>query len=132
MCCAAVPVAAGIALFPRQIMSAFGAEFSDGAMLLVILSLGQLVNVISGSVNALLSMCGFESDLRNILLTSGGFAILLSVVLTRTYGVQGTAIATAVALVVQNIYAVWIVKKRLGFSMFSAISELRRTARQAG
>lgn len=121
----AVPLFVVISVFPSQIMSLFGSEFSRGGTLLVILAFSQFFNVITGSVNPLLAMCGFEHDLRRIVLTSGLLSVVLSVLLTRAYGVQGAAIATASALAVQNLYAVWMVKKRLGFSMFSAAAEMR-------
>lgn len=130
MSLAAVPIVVGILTFPEQIMGLFGPVFRSGAPLLVILALGQLFNVMTGSVNALLCMCGFEHDLRNIVISSSLLAVVMSVVLTKQFGVTGTAVATATALAIQNVYAIAIVKKRLGFSMFGAVSVLPRMIRQ--
>ena len=116
----ATPLIIIICLFPTHIIGLFGKSFQSAAPLLIILSLSQYFNVMTGSVNGLLNMCGYERDLRNIALISGTFTILLSIVLTMHFGVIGTASATAIALVLQNCLAVYRVKKRLGFSMFSA------------
>lgn len=116
----ATPIIIFICLFPTQIIGLFGKAFISAAPLLVILSLSQFFNVMTGSVNGLLNMCGYERDLRNIALVSGTLSIALAFILTMNFGVIGTASATAISLVVQNCLAVRQVRKRLGFSMFSA------------
>jgi O-antigen/teichoic acid export membrane protein len=83
------------------------------------LALGQFVNVITGSVGYLLTMTGHEKDIRNNMLFCGPFAIMLSLALIPFWGAIGSAIATALALSVQNLIALWLVKKRLGFSLLS-------------
>ena len=117
----ALPIMLVIGLMPNQIMSWFGREFFGSGMLLLILATGQLFNVTTGSVNALLNMCGFDRDLRNIVLVSGSLTIVLSWLLTRTYGATGCAVAMATALILQNALAVHRVRRRLGFSMLEAI-----------
>ena len=123
----AVPLLVAIAVVPSHIMGLFGSEFRSGGILLTILAVGQAFNVMTGSVNALLNMCGFESDLRNIVVVSGMLAIALAVVMTMTWGVLGTSLAVAFTLVFQNTLAVAVVKRRLGFSMFSAFAVLLPT-----
>ncbi|MFT5813596.1 MAG: O-antigen/teichoic acid export membrane protein [Psychroserpens sp.] len=103
-------------VIPSQIMSIFGEGFSDGSLYLQILALGQFVNVMTGSVGYLLSMSGHEKDLRNMALIIGPFAILLSLILIPLYGAIGSAIATALAVGVQNLLGVYWVRKRLGFN----------------
>ena len=61
-------------------------------------------------------MTGHERDMRNVVLFSGPLALLLQFVLTPIYGALGAAIATAIALASQNLLAVYMVKKRLGFN----------------
>jgi len=47
-------------LFPVFVLNFFGEEFVAAAPLLVVLSLGQLINVATGSVGFLLLMSGHE------------------------------------------------------------------------
>lgn len=117
----AIPLVVAIGLMPERIMSWFGSSFAGGGTLLVILAIGQLVNVMTGSVNALLNMCGFDRDLRNIVVLSGTLTIGLSWFMTQWYGVIGCAIAITTALILQNALAVGMVKRRLGFSMLEAL-----------
>lgn len=127
----AIPLVIAIACMPGQIMSWFGKDFAGGGTLLLILSVGQLFNVMTGSVNALLNMCGFDRDLRNIVILSGSLTIGLSWLFTRLFGASGCALAITIALVVQNGLAVHMVKKRLGFSMFEALFPARRTIQES-
>jgi O-antigen/teichoic acid export membrane protein len=112
----ALPVILLICLFPGWIMGWFGEAYRSSAPLLVILAVGQLVNVVTGSVGFLLSMTGHERDLRNVVLISGPLAIGAALILTPFFGVTGAAIATALAVACQNLLAVYRVKQRLGFN----------------
>ncbi|MBN0987761.1 oligosaccharide flippase family protein [Amphritea pacifica] len=112
----ALPVVLCMLLFPSYILMLFGEGFSEGAVYLQILAVGQFINVATGSVGFLLSMSGHEKDLRNTVLISGPVALVLALTLTPLFGATGAAIATAIAVATQNLIAVWWVKKRLGFN----------------
>jgi O-antigen/teichoic acid export membrane protein len=105
-------------LFPEWVMHWFGEGFSLGASILVVLTVGQLVNVTCGSVGCLLVMTGNEKIMRNIILITAAMNIILNVLLVREYGPIGVAYATAFSTVMWNIWAMVSVKKRLGFWMF--------------
>jgi O-antigen/teichoic acid export membrane protein len=112
----AVPVIGVMLIFPSLLMSLFGKEFSDGAVLLQILAIGQFINAVTGSVGFLLMMSGHERDMRNVTLVSGITAMCLTWILTVQFGIVGAAIGTAIAVATQNLLAVYFVKKRLGFN----------------
>jgi len=112
----AVPVLAFMIFFPEFLMGLFGEEYKVAAPLLQILAVGQFINVITGSVGYLLNMTGHEKDMRNVVLFSGPLAIVLAFGLTSQFGLTGAAYATAISVASQNLLAVWMVKKRLGFN----------------
>jgi O-antigen/teichoic acid export membrane protein len=112
----ALPVIGGMLIFPSFLMSLFGEEFSEGAVLLQILAVGQFINAITGSVGFLLMMSGHERDMRNVTLISGFSAMFLAWFLTAQFGIIGAATGTAIAVATQNLLAVYFVKKRLGFN----------------
>jgi O-antigen/teichoic acid export membrane protein len=116
-----LPVAVIVWCFPGYIMSMFGKDFTSGLWLLRVLTLGQFVNVATGSVGYLLVMSGHEKDMRNIAILNGILAIVLALILNPIYGAMGSAISTAVAVATSNIMAVNAVKKRLGFNMLSIL-----------
>lgn len=112
----AVPITAIIILYNKKIMSIFGENFTNSGDLLIILAIGQLVNAITGSVGYLLTMTGHEKDMRNIVLITSIITIGLTILVTPIYGVIGAAFSISIGVSIQNLGAVWIVKKRLGFN----------------
>jgi len=103
-----------VLLFPGGVMSIFGPQCVSGKLALAILSAGQFVNVVTGSVGFVLMMSGHERVMRNIM----GFAAVLNVsgnaVLIPAMGVVGAAIAGAITLSLQNLLAAVMVWRRLG------------------
>jgi O-antigen/teichoic acid export membrane protein len=112
----ATPVVVFMLVFPEFILGFFGEQYKQAALLLQILVIGQFINVITGSVGFLLNMTGHEKDMRNVVFLSGPLAVILGLMLTPMYGTTGAAVATAIALASQNLLAVFMVKKRLGFN----------------
>ncbi len=120
----ATPVLIFMMLLPEFLMSLFGDEYIVAAPLLQIMAIGQFINVITGSVGYLLNMTNHEKDMRNVVLFSGPLAIVLAFVLTKEYGLIGAAYATAIALATQNLLAVVMVKKRLGFNSLNIFRKI--------
>ncbi|CZF78483.1 oligosaccharide flippase family protein [Grimontia marina] len=110
-----IPVLTVVLIWPDTIMALFGKEFSQSGQLLVILAVGQTINVMTGSVGFLLTMCGYERDLRNITLFAGAITVTLILVFTSIWGIIGAAVAVSIGVSTQNILAVRKVEKRLGF-----------------
>lgn len=110
-----LPVVAVMSVFSEFIMGVFGEGFEQGAPLLVIIAVGQLVNVATGSVGYLLNMTGHERDMRRVTMFSGPVTIVCAVWFTATWGALGAAYATALGLSLQNLGALWMVRRRLGF-----------------
>jgi O-antigen/teichoic acid export membrane protein len=111
----ALPVIVVMTLFSEFIMGVFGEGFEQGAQLLVIIAVGQLINVATGSVGFLLNMTGHERDMRNVTMYSGPLTIVFAVWFTSSWGIVGAAYAMALGLSLQNLGALWMVKRRLGF-----------------
>ncbi|GAK16766.1 LOW QUALITY PROTEIN: capsular polysaccharide synthesis enzyme CpsJ, membrane protein, export of O-antigen and teichoic acid [Vibrio sp. JCM 19053] len=90
-------------------------SFSAAAPLLVVLSLGQLVNVATGSVGFFIIMSGHERTMKYITISSGTVSICLLVTLCQMFGVIGAAWAMAIGMAIQNLAALYFVKRYLGF-----------------
>jgi O-antigen/teichoic acid export membrane protein len=117
----ATPVVVFMFFCADFLMGLFGEEYIQAAHLLQILIVGQFINVITGSVGFLLNMTGHEKDMRNVVFFSGPLALGLGLFLTPIYGATGAAVATAIALASQNLLAVYMVKKRLGFNTLNLV-----------
>lgn len=104
-------------IFPGRIMALFGAEFAQSGRVLAILATGQLVNMLTGSVGALLLMSGHERSLRANLLVAALVSVGLHAWLVPARGVEGAAIASALSLALLNILSLISVRRRLAIDV---------------
>ena len=93
----------------------FGEHFDAGKHALVVLTIGQTVNVACGSVGLLLAMTGHERTMRNILLTTSILTVALGIILAREFGITGVAYSTAIGMCIWNIWMLFEVRAKLGF-----------------
>lgn len=98
---------------PAWVMGIFGAEFRTGALLLVILSFGQMVNVSTGSVGYILIMSGNEDIVRKNAILAAAIAIAFNALLVPMTGAVGAAIAFSISLACKNLIASYLVWKKL-------------------
>jgi O-antigen/teichoic acid export membrane protein len=111
----ALPVVLTMFVLSDLIMSLFGDGFEKASLLLKIMVIGQCINVTTGSVGYLLNMSGHERDYRRVTLFSGPLTIVCSLLFTYSWGTTGAALAIAVGVSAQNLGALVMVKRRLGF-----------------
>jgi len=114
-----LPVYTAFVIFPETIMGLFGANFRDGALLLVILATGQFVNVATGSVGILLIMTGHERSVRNASVVAGLLNIGLNALLIPSWGALGAATATAISIAILNLICLFFVYRKLSIKMIS-------------
>lgn len=96
-----------IAFLPRELMTVlYGTRYESGAVPLLILSLGQLVNAATGAVGSMLAMTGHQSELLKISVSALAVNVVLSGVLIPRFGLAGAATATACAVAGVNFGAV--------------------------
>ena len=119
----ATPILLFFIIAPEYILSLFGNEFKSGSSILIILALGQFVNVVTGSVGYLLMMSGNEKIMRNNLILCGTIGIFLNIVLIKNYGAIGGAVAASVILALQNLIALFMVKNKLGINVLPIVTQ---------
>jgi len=103
----------------KYLLSIWGAEFIDAYWILIILSIGQFFNVLTGCVGVLLNMCGLEKLQVRI---TGVFLIVnlvLNFLLINYWGIIGAAISTSVIVISSNIVKSVLVKKKIGIKIIS-------------
>jgi len=115
---AAVPafmVLAVFILFGNWVLGiVFGEYYSSGGTVLMILSVGQAVNVFVGSCGYTLIMTGHRRALMVITIVSAMIALGCSLLLVRIYGVTGVAVGYAFAMVVQQLAMLVVARYRCG------------------
>lgn len=113
----ASPILLVFIFFPELILSVFGAEFEQGATVLVILAVGQFINVSTGLVGCLLMMSGHEALMRNNFVFCAIFGVILNMLLIPKYGILGAAVSGAFVLAMQNTIDMVLVWKKLRIAM---------------
>ncbi len=94
-----------ILLYSHDIMALIGPEFRGGGTALVILSTGQIINALVGSVGLINTMTGKSNYALIVSTFSLTFNIGLNVLLIPSFGINGAVFASAVAIIVSNILA---------------------------
>jgi O-antigen/teichoic acid export membrane protein len=98
-----VPVACLFMFFSKEIMMIYGQKFIAGSTILVILSIGYMLNAITGSVAYMLQMTGKQDyELINMIAV-----VLLNIVLNYflipSFGILGAATATSISIASLNV-----------------------------
>ena len=122
MLLAVTPVTLVLLAAPGFILQLFDAQFAEGAWLLRILALGQLVNVATGSVGYLLMMTGHEKLMRNNIAVWAVVNLAGNLVLVPRYGTVGAAVSTAFCLAFMNIVSYVLVRQKLKIDTLGYVS----------
>ena len=110
-----LPLFLVIGFVPSEIMVVvFGDEYAGGSLPLVILAVGQMINVGTGSVGQLLVMTGHQN--RWLMLSGGALTanIIFSLLLIPRMGLIGAATATCASTAGLFIGALLVVRRTLG------------------
>ena len=109
-----IPLAAVMILFSSPLMRIFGRDFEAGWPILIIGTVGQLVNCGVGSVGYLLLMSGNQRRLIKIESVTAGLMVLLNLLLIPRWGIIGAAVGAAITNVAGNVWCLIEVKRTLG------------------
>ena len=114
-----LPLAITVIVYAGPILRIFGHEFEAGWPVLIIGTMGQLVNCGVGSVGLLLLMSGNQRRLLRVQATMGAVMTVASIVLVPIWGIVGAAIAAAIANAGSNTWNLLEVRRVLGLSPFN-------------
>ena len=83
---------------------------------LLILSFGQLINVAAGPVGVVMKMTNLQTLYVKVMAVSLVLNLVLNLILVPSLGVYGAAISTSIGMIVINVGAWYLCKRRLGLS----------------
>lgn len=107
-----------ILAFGRPLLALFGAGFERGYDVMFILAVGMLARAAVGPAERLLNMLGERRQCAFIYAAAFAINFALCVMLIPRVGIEGAAIATSSALVMESIALYLVAKRRLGFHVF--------------
>jgi O-antigen/teichoic acid export membrane protein len=114
-----IPLAAVIVLYPSSLMRLFGTGFEAGWPVLVIGTVGQVVNCGVGSVGFLLLMSGNERRLVRVEIVMAVVAVLLNFALIPLLGLIGAAVVSSAVNIGTNVWYLNEVRQTLGMSPYN-------------
>jgi O-antigen/teichoic acid export membrane protein len=120
-----LPLALVLIMFAKPLMRIFGPDFEAGWVVLVIGTVGQLVNCGVGSAGYLLLMSGNERRLIKVQAVGTVVTVGLGLLLVPRWGIVGAAFATCVTMILTNSWNLVQVRRVLGLFPYSKASFLR-------
>ncbi len=109
----ALPVALALVVAGPTLLSFLDDAFVAAYDALVILCIGQMINVAMGPVALLLNMAGYEHDAACGIVFAAALNTILGLAFIPLWGVSGAAVATALSLVCWNIVLARSVRRRM-------------------
>ncbi|WP_114765995.1 polysaccharide biosynthesis C-terminal domain-containing protein [Vibrio rhodolitus] len=114
-----VPVLILLIFFGNTIIDmVFGEEYIRAYPLIIILSAGQIVNVLMGSAAVVLNMTGHENSALRSLAVSLVVNVIAMFLLIPNYGAMGAAISVSIGLTVWNVLMAISVYRLTGLYSF--------------
>lgn len=109
-------------LFGRSIMGVlFGEHYESAYLILVMLGVGQFVNVMTGSCFIVLAMTGHKQDVMKITFISALVLLIGGVLGGSVAGALGVAIASCISISLHNFLGMLSVKRKLNIWTFVAL-----------
>lgn len=92
----------------------YGESYRSASTVLLVLSIGMLANVWTGSCSQVLAMTGHQRFLMNMTVITGFMASILALIGAEYWGLLGVAAAVTVGRVLNNLAGWWAVYKLTG------------------
>ncbi|MFM7016098.1 MAG: flippase [Bacteroidota bacterium] len=108
-----LPLTAILCLFPTHILGFLGEGFKGAWLALILLSIGNFINSITGSIGILLQMSGHQKQYNNIITLTAIGSIIANFILVPQFGLVGAAISSSAAKIIQNLLSVAYAKREL-------------------
>jgi O-antigen/teichoic acid export membrane protein len=96
------------------VMALFGPRFARGGLVLAILTIGQIVNTLAGSVSHFLIATGDEAIVRNTVVMAALAQTAICAALIPWFGSVGAAVAVAIGTSALNLTSAYMVWRRHG------------------
>jgi O-antigen/teichoic acid export membrane protein len=114
-----LPLAFVIMIYSKPLMHLFGPAFEAGWTVLIVGTLGQLINIGVGSVGYLLLMSGNQVRLIRVQAIMAVFMVVVTFLLVRPFGIIGVAVASALTNAVTNYMYLREVRAALHLSPYN-------------
>ncbi len=101
-------------MFGHQLLGLFDTSFMSAYSVLLVLAAGYFVDSMAGPNAYLMQMTGLETTYFKIMGTCYAFVLVAQLLLVPIYGGLGAALASACGIVIWNVWAITVLRKRKG------------------
>lgn len=100
----------------------YGDRYSQGVMVLVILSIGRCAAVACGAPSITLAMTAYQNTVMKVVMVASTITLLAYFVVAPRAGSAGVAMVTGLSIALQNIVMLYMVRKRLSMVILPVIT----------
>ena len=105
-----------VIIFGEYVLAVFDGSFVGLKTALIICSVGQVINILTGSVSQLLLMTGNEIQMRNSVLVGFLLFLLCLMIFLNEFSVVKASVCFLVYMSSSNLYAWYMVRKKIGIN----------------
>ncbi len=116
-----------IIIFSHQILSVFGSKFVQGQLVLIILTIEQFLNAVTGSAGVLLNMVGKQVAAQKIIFFTVIVSVIFNLILIPKYGMLGAALSVLISSIFMRFSNVHYVKKSMGINTIYVPNIVKRS-----
>ena len=121
----AVLVFVGLLAFGGDVLNlVYGDFYRSGAAILTILTLGTIVQVLTGSCGIVLNMTGHQTSLMIVMIVTTVVTVFAAILAAQLYGVSGVAVVMSAGLAGQNLIQMLLAKHLVGVWTFVGFKSL--------
>jgi O-antigen/teichoic acid export membrane protein len=103
-----------LAFTGKLLLGFFDASYVSAYPILMVIALGSVIDAISGPNAYLMQMTSYEKQYVKIMLVCYACVVAAQFILIPRYGMMGAAVASAGGVVLWNVWAILLLRKRAG------------------
>ncbi|MCF8477113.1 MAG: lipopolysaccharide biosynthesis protein [Pseudolabrys sp.] len=113
-------ICAAILLLGKPLLALFGDGFQAAYPVMFILAIGMMARAAVGPAERLLNMLGQRKRCAGVYAGAFTINLVLCIVLIPRLGIEGAAVSTSAALIVESIFLYYLARRLLGLQVFGA------------
>jgi O-antigen/teichoic acid export membrane protein len=112
------PFIAFLTLYSKNVLLFFGSDFEVGNSLLILIIIGELINVSFGTVGSMLKMMGFDKKIKNISAITSIIAFVSAYFFIDLFGIIGVGFSYILKNVLYNLWSSIVIYKKKKINVF--------------
>lgn len=114
------PLIAFLIIYSKNILLFFGAEFESGYLLLILVVIGELINVSFGTVGSMLKMMGYDKKIKNISAITSIITFVSCYFFIDLFGIIGVGFSYILKNLLYNLWCSIVLYKKNTINIFKS------------